>query len=136
MAGSLTWRVTADCHGKEAALYVGEHDVDALESADKKATWTLALERFERAHAEVKARTGSQLPVFAAYAPSETRWGGLNMGKAYALINIGYLKTVKEYKWIIVHELAHQRGVGHNVEFNREFEVLAFLMDPAEEEED
>ena len=41
----------------------------------------------------------------------------------------------QSYKWVIVHELAHQRGHGHDIEFNREFQQLAELVDPSEEVE-
>ena len=135
MRGSLVWRQTADAGGTVRELYVGEHDEPALERVDERPTWTLAFRRFERALAEVVACTGSKLPVFAAYAPSETGWYGLNMGRAYALINIGVLRSTKEYKWTIVHELAHQRGTGHDKEFNQEFQLLAILVDRAEDDE-
>ena len=91
-----------------------------------------ALSRFDRALAEVRARTGATLSVFPVFAPSE-RWLGLNQGRKYALINLAYDSSAKGYKWVIVHELAHQCGTGHDCEFIREFETLAQLVDFEEE---
>ena len=133
--GSLAWRTAVDSDGRARELYVGEHDVAALESESERPTWTLALQRFERAHAEAVASTGSKLPVFPVYAPSEKNWYGLNMSKQYALINLAPLRSTKEYKWTVVHELAHQRGHGHDLEFNKEFQLLALLMDRSEDDE-
>ena len=89
------------------------------------------LGRFDRALTDVRARTGATLSVFPVYAPSESRWLGLNCSRKYALINIGFVRTEKAYKWTIVHELAHQRGHGHDKEFNREFQIIAELVDPS-----
>ena len=133
MAGKLLWCQVPDQKGVERGLYVGEHDVGILEEPRARQEWTARYERYERALAEVVARTGSTLPVFAAFAPSETEWLGLNKGKRYALINIGFDRTVKSYKWTLVHELAHQRGHGHDLEFNKEFQLLAELIDPSED---
>jgi len=127
MEGDLLWRKVLDHHGREREFYVGEHDLASLDEV--KEQWTAMYERFERALAEVIARTKSTLPVFAAFAPSETRWRGMNFGRRYAVINIGHVRTAKAYKWTIVHELAHQKGSGHDREFCREFQVIAELVD-------
>ena len=131
MAGDLLWRKVLDHHGRERELYVGEHDLASLDEV--KEQWTVMYERFERALAEVVARTNSTLPVFAAFAPSETGWRGMNFGRRYAVINIGHARTAKAYKWTIVHELAHQKGSEHDREFCREFQVIAELVDPSDE---
>ena len=90
------------------------------------------LGRFDRALAEVRTRTGATLTVFPVYAPSESRWYGMNFGKKYAGINLGFTRPEKAYKWTIVHELAHQQGSGHDLAFSREFQKLAVLMDPSD----
>ena len=130
--GNLLFRRVLDHHGVERSLYVGEHDVarfDDPTAALLQEEWTARYERYERGLAEVVARTGSTLPVFAVFAPSETKWRGMNKGKRFALINIGHDRSAKAYKWTIIHELAHQKGSGHDAEFNREFQVLAELVD-------
>ena len=136
MAGELQLREIRDATDEAHAIYVGEHDVEAFEATleDIRA----ALSGFQRALADVNARTGSTLAVFPAYAPSEC-WLGVNMGDhesgaRYALINLGKGMTAKRCKWVIVHELAHQASMAHDIPFVHEVEKLTCLLDSASDD--
>ena len=86
---------------------------------------------FHRGLAAVRRCTGATLSVFPAYAPSFDCYG-VNVDKKYALINLAHPRPYKAIKWTIVHELAHQRGNGHDVEFVQEFQALAAQVDGEE----
>ena len=125
-----------DEDGQPHELLVGELDLQSLvDDVDCRAAAFEGLRRFDRALADVRSRTGAKLSVFAAYAPSEDQWYGVNFSKAYAVVNIGFLRPIKAYKWTIVHELAHQAGHGHDQAFNSEFQNLAMLIDPSTDDE-